>query len=215
VPKLIDHSGRRDEIARAVWRVVVRDGVSAVSIRDVAAEADLAVGSVRHVFGSKAELLQYSMARVHELAAERITRHEGESDVETWSIAMLSELLPLDEQRHIEMAVNVAVIADCPSYPGLRAVAAKAHDDVRRLCCAVVTALRGSPNSVRDYDFEVERLHALLDGLALHGLTADQKGSRARIVTVLRSHLAEISASGGAVKQVASPEPNSVARGRQ
>ena len=65
MPKLIDHDGRRHEIAHAVWRIVLRDGVSAVSIRDVAAEAGLAVGSVRHVFGTKAELLEYSMALVH------------------------------------------------------------------------------------------------------------------------------------------------------
>ena len=75
MPKLIDQDHRRHEIAHAVWRIVVRDGVSAVSIRDVAAEAGLAVGSVRHVFATKAELLEYSMALVHQRTRERVQGH--------------------------------------------------------------------------------------------------------------------------------------------
>jgi AcrR family transcriptional regulator len=195
VPKLIDQDSRRHEIAHAVWRIVVRDGVSAVSIRDVAAEAGLAVGSVRHVFATKAELLEYSMALVHQRARERVATHFAIKDPRKFAEAVLAEMLPLDEQRRIEMAVNMAVVAESPSHPALRRVALDAQRAISDACAAVLTRLQNE-KLVRpgaDMRYEVERLHALVDGLALHALTADRKDLRPKaIIAVLRKHLAEL-----------------------
>jgi AcrR family transcriptional regulator len=195
VPKLIDHDSRRHEIAHAVWRIVVRDGVSAVSIRDVAAEAGLAVGSVRHVFGTKAELLEYSMALVHERARERVAAHFSIKDPHKFAEAVLAEVMPLDDQRRTEMAVNMAVVAESPSHPALRRVALDAQQAVSGACAAVLTRLQNE-HLIRpkvDLAYETERLHALVDGLALHALTVDRKDLRPKaILAVLRKHLAEL-----------------------
>jgi AcrR family transcriptional regulator len=195
VPKLIDHDTRRHEIAEAVWRIVVRDGVSAVSIRDVAAEAGLAMGSVRHVFATKAELLEYSMALVHEVVDERVTSHFSKKDPRKFAEAVLAELLPLDDQRRIEMAVNMAVVADSPSHPSLRRVALDAQRAVRDACAAVLSLLKQEKLVRADADvhYETERLHALVDGLALHALTADRKDLPPKaILAILRAHLATL-----------------------
>src|SRR5258705_8098847 len=124
VPKLIDHDSRRHEIAHAVWRIVLRDGVSAVSIRDVAAEAGLAVGSVRHVFGTKAELLEYSMALVHERTSERVAKHLAIKNPRKFAEAVLAELMALHDQRRMDMAVDTAGPArkadKHPCRPGAR-----------------------------------------------------------------------------------------------
>jgi len=193
VPKLIDQDSRRHEIAHAVWRIVVRDGVSAVSIRDVAAEAGLAVGSVRHVFATKAELLEYSMALVHQRTRERVSAHFAIKDRRKFAEAVLAELLPLDDQRRMEMAVNTAVVAESPSHPALRRVALDAQQAVADACAAVLTRLRDDGFIDADLAFETERLHALVDGLALHALTAERKDLRPKaILAVLRKHLADL-----------------------
>jgi AcrR family transcriptional regulator len=193
VPKLIDHDSRRHEIANAVWRIVVRDGVSAVSIRDVASEAGLAVGSVRHVFGTKAELLEYSMALVHDQTRERVMKHFAVKDPRKFAEAVLAELIPLDDQRRMEMAVNMAVVAESPSHPALRGVALDAQKAVAEACAVVLARLQDEKlvRSDADLAFETERLHALVDGLALHALTADRKDLRPKaILGVIRKHLA-------------------------
>jgi AcrR family transcriptional regulator len=195
VPKLIDRDHRRHEIAEAVWRVVVRDGVSAVSIRDVAAEAGLAVGSVRHVFATKAELLEYSMALVHERVRDRGQAHSGIKDPRRFAEAVLAELMPLDDQRRMEMAVNMAVVADSPSHPALRQVALDAQKAISDACAAVLTRLQDAKLIRPDADlaYETDRLHAIVDGLALHALTADRKDLRPKaILAVLRTHLASL-----------------------
>jgi len=195
VPRLIDHDGRRDEIAEAVWRIVARDGVSAVSIRDVATEAGLAVGSVRHVFGSKAELLEYSMALVHERVAQRVQAHFVRKDPRKLAEAVLSEMLPLDDRRRVEMAVNMAVVAESPSHPSLRRVSLDAQHAIAGACSAVLEILQ-SHNLIRadiDLAYETDRLHALIDGLALHALTATRKDLRPKkVLGVLQAHLAAL-----------------------
>ena len=193
MPKLIDQDSRRHEIAHAVWRIVVRDGVSAVSIRDVAAEAALAVGSVRHVFATKAELLEYSMALVHQRTRDRVTAHFAIKDPHKFAEAVLAELLPLDDQRRMEMAVNTAVVAESPSHPALRRVALDAQQAVADACAAVLMRLRDDGFIDAGLAFETERLHALVDGLALHALTAERKDLRPKaILGVLRKHLADL-----------------------
>ena len=195
MPKLIDHDGRRHEIAQAVWRIVLRDGVSAVSIRDVATEAGLAVGSVRHVFGTKAELLEYSMALVHARTRERVAAHLSIKDPGKLAEAVLAELMPLDDQRRMEMAVNMAVVAESPSHPALRRVALDAQQAVGNACAAVLTRLQDEKLISADADlgYETQRLHALVDGLALHALTADARDLRPKkILGLLRAHLSAL-----------------------
>jgi len=195
VPKLIDQDSRRQEIAYAVWRVVLRDGVSAVSIRDVAAEARLAVGSVRHVFGSKAELLEYSMALVHKQTRDRVATHFAIKDPRKFAEAVLAELLPLDDQRRTEMAVNMAVVAESPPHPALRRVALDAQQAVADTCAEVLARLYDEKLIRPDADlaYEAERLHALVDGLALHALTADAMDLRPKkILSLLRAHLSAL-----------------------
>ena len=192
---MIDHNSRRHEIAHAVWRIVVRDGVSAVSIRDVAAEAGLAVGSVRHVFGTKAELLEYSMALVHERTRERVATHFAINDPRRFAEAVLAELMPLDDQRRTEMAVNMAVVAESPSHHALRRVALDAQKAISDACAVVLMRLQNEKLVRPDADlaYETERLHALVDGLALHALTADRKDLRPKVIlAVLGKHLAEL-----------------------
>ncbi|NKS98836.1 TetR family transcriptional regulator [Rhodococcus hoagii] len=51
---------RKARLAEAVWRIIAERGISAVSVRTVAAEAGMAVGSLRNLFSTQAELLEFS-----------------------------------------------------------------------------------------------------------------------------------------------------------
>lgn len=170
MPRLIDHDERQQHIAEAVWRVIRRDGVSAVSVREVAAEAELSAGSLRHIFASKAELLAYSMQLVHVRARDRIGAHLQITDPRERALAVLGETLPLDETRRCEMEVNLALISEAPAHPSLREIALSAHDALRFACTGVLTSLanNGLVDSSRDIGAEALRLHALIDGLAMH-----------------------------------------------
>jgi Uncharacterized protein conserved in bacteria len=65
VPKVVDPAERRRELAEAVWRVIRRDGLEQASVRNVAREADLSMGSLRHYFATQSELMAFCPAGDH------------------------------------------------------------------------------------------------------------------------------------------------------
>jgi AcrR family transcriptional regulator len=74
VPKIVDAAQRRQEIVGAVCRIIATDGLERASLREVAEEAGLAVGSVRHYFDSSDDLLAYSFAAVSDRLLTRLNR---------------------------------------------------------------------------------------------------------------------------------------------
>lgn len=57
MPRLVDHDERRRHIIEALWRLAASDGLTAVSFRRVAAEAEVSVRQIQYYFGTKAALL--------------------------------------------------------------------------------------------------------------------------------------------------------------
>jgi hypothetical protein len=132
------------------------------------------------------------MALVHDRTRARVTGHFSIKDPRKFAEAVLAELMPLDSQRRMEMAVNMAVVAESPSHPDLRRVALDTQKAVADACAAVLTRLQdeGLVRGDADLAYETERLHALVDGLALHALTVDRKDLRPKaVLAVLRQHL--------------------------
>ncbi|MFW0788299.1 TetR/AcrR family transcriptional regulator [Gordonia sp. CPCC 205333] len=175
MPKLIDHDARRAEIGEALWRIVLRDGVGGVSIREVAAEAGISAGSLRHVFATKDELLLFSMRLVYQRAALRVAAHVAIDDPIERGLAVLAEVLPFDDDRRVEMHVNMALVAESGTRPALRTEALRAHDGLRQLCRNVIERLRdyGLVADGRVIEAEAMCLHALIDGAAMHLVLGD------------------------------------------
>lgn len=192
VPRTIDHEARRRRIGEAVWRIVLREGVGAVSLRTVAAEADLVLGSLRHSFPTKTELLAFAMELAHERAALRVGRHARTKDPVRRVRAALHELLPLDDERTVEMRVHLALMGESPAHARLAELADAAHDAIHGLCLEALTVLRDA-GRVRD-DVPLPRaavtLHALVDGLALHAMRDPRR--RRAAVRSLDEHLASL-----------------------
>lgn len=173
MPKRVDHAHRREELAAALWRLVMREGIEAASLRRVAAEAGWSSGSLRHYFQTQTQLLAFAM----ELVVERITarvRAIPEAD----AAARLAQALPIDEERRMETQVFFAFTARALVDPDLRPLRDEAHAALRGLCVAIAGSER-----------EGQRLHALVDGLALHGLLAPGVTTPGRQLELLREQL--------------------------
>lgn len=73
MPKKVDHQERRTLIADALMRVAADQGLEAVSLRHVAAEAGVSAGMVQHYFRTKDEMMAFAMAVVRERGQIRVT----------------------------------------------------------------------------------------------------------------------------------------------
>ena len=72
VPKQVDHQQRRRHIGDAVLSLIAARGLEAASLRNVAAEAGVSMGTVQHYFTSKQEMLDFAQRHNYERATVRI-----------------------------------------------------------------------------------------------------------------------------------------------
>jgi AcrR family transcriptional regulator len=190
VPKHVDHDARREQLAGALWRVVTRDGIESASVRQVAAEAGWSTGSLRHYFASQDELIGFAMELVVQRVSQRLETFELGSDPRADAERLLGELLPLDAERRAEMHVWLAFTTRSLVDPALRGLRDEAHAGLRGIC-RTAAELVGVPASQLDAD--AERLHALIDGLALHALLDPVTTTPERQAQLVAGYLAALS----------------------
>lgn len=190
---MVDADSRRAEVADALFRLAVREGLHRVSLRTVAAEAGLNVGSVRHYFDNQAELMRFAMRSVIERVSARLTaKVDALGDVGALSAAerrakrveLLAELLPLDDVRRAEVTVFLEFVGAARTDPGLADLARESALGTRALVRRTLTAL-----DLPDLDAEVLRLTALLHGLSLGGVLHPDLWPADATLAVLRNHL--------------------------
>lgn len=167
--KRVDPRARREQIARALWRVTATDGLDAVSLRHVAAEAGVSMGMVQHWFRTKDQMLRFALQTVSEHVearlGQRITEIEHGSPREAVR-ALLVELLPLDEQRRLEAHVAVAFGARAAVSPGIADSLREGMDQMRAFLADRIRAANGPRRP--DPEHAAVALSALVDGLTAH-----------------------------------------------
>lgn len=217
MPKFVDAALRRQEVVEAVFRIIAADGLERASLREVADEAELAVGSVRHYFGSSDELLIHSFGAVVDRIVGRLTEADhrlgalrrGSAEHHEAVLTLLGELLPLDEQRALDACVWMAFKNAARTKPFLAGEADRSHRAVAAIMGRLVLALSGAGEGAAqpgdpDPDrqrlvTEAERLLATLDGLTMHALLQPEWMTAAMCRDVLEAHLAGL---GGRVPAI-------------
>ncbi|GAB4099922.1 TetR/AcrR family transcriptional regulator [Sinomonas halotolerans] len=197
MPRFVDPAERRREVVDALKRIVVADGLERVSLREVAAEAGLVVGSVRHYFSSSTELLVFAFSAVVDDVVARLVRESAASG-EEGVVAQLCGLLPLDEARAVDLCVWAEFRLASRTRPELAPTAERSHREVAAAVGRSLLALRpdaGQETLVR----EAERLLATAEGLGLHAMLHGQWLDAELCLAVLRAQVAGI--AGAAVAQ--------------
>lgn len=163
--RTIDIEGRRTVVSEAACQVLARDGLGALSVRNVAAEAGLPPSTVRYVFPTQSSMREHTITLVFDRTRERVDAVPDDLPPRERARRILIELLPLDEERVIELEVYLALgnaaLTDIALRPALDRVVVE-----MRQWCEEVLGLVGVPAA--DLEYEACRLHALIDGLAMH-----------------------------------------------
>ncbi|HEY3506110.1 MAG TPA: TetR family transcriptional regulator C-terminal domain-containing protein [Actinocatenispora sp.] len=195
MPRKVDAAARRQEVVAALYRVAVRDGLARVSLRTVADEARLNIGSVRHYFDSQPELMRTAMRTMLDRVADRVRVRLTALDVAApprarvaAAVALLAELLPLDQTRRDEVTVFLDFAALARTSPELYDLAAEAAAGTRGAARRVLAHVTGArPDAVA-----VETLTSLVDGLGINAVLHPDLVTAARAEKVLHAHLAAL-----------------------
>lgn len=184
---------RRAHIAEALWRVVAQRGIRAVSVRTVAAEAGIAVGSLRHRFPTQESLLEFSAELMIDRVSARITHlPPNPDDPVAYAEAAIAELYPVTPATRREFEINVALIAETASTPRLAEIRDRAHRDLLDLFGRIVGMLVGESPLPTAHRTTARRLLAIVDGLGLHLLHQPPEASTAWARDIVHAELVGI-----------------------
>jgi len=192
MPRRIDAGERTAEIAAAALRVLERDGLPGLSVRGVAAEAGIAAASLRRAFPTQHALREYCLELIEERARIRIAALGLTG--RPLADALLAQLLPLDEERRTELVAQVQLGVLALTDDELRPAAARLSAAVDRACRGAIGILAeaGEFGDGRDPEYEAQRLRALLDGIAMHGLWGGDPRGASGMLGMLARHLDEL-----------------------
>ncbi|CAM5394900.1 TetR family transcriptional regulator [Streptomyces spiroverticillatus] len=196
MPKKVDHEARRQEIADALWRIAVARGLDGVSLRDVAAEADISLGRLQHYFRTKDEMLLFAMRSVSARADERIRERieavagavaEGVLAVPPPRIVLrevLAGMLPLDERSTVGALVGAAYFARAVHDERLQAEAREGIPGLAAFLGDLLSRVHEEGGLRAEYadadpKDEAMRLISLVDGLSTYILLGVHSGETA------------------------------------
>jgi len=200
MPKIVDHQERRTLLVDATARIILRSGISAVTVRAVSAEAGWSTGALRYYFPDQASLRDYAVAslaaRLSRDVEARIRKpHENTSPIGLVA-SVLEELLPLDEQRREEYVLWEALVTwerETPEH-----LHSRMWEQQRSLYRWAASALAPGPHPPDHPPLHDERLeiwvnflHVFVDGLASQMIQTPAQVSPDAATQLLRGFLNE------------------------
>ncbi len=152
MPKIVDHDRRRDEIALVACRVVAEHGFDKASMVRIARGSGYTTGMLAHYFDSKQDIIIAALRLILRRIDERLTHPGGAARPDL--LTLLTEALPVDEQRRTECAFWTTFWGQVSTDKRLKRINTWVHREYLRLferCLAQCWAEWGQwPDSTRE-----------------------------------------------------------------
>ncbi|MFF8615966.1 TetR/AcrR family transcriptional regulator [Streptomyces sp. NPDC015350] len=195
MPKQVDHAGRRHLIAEAVCRLADESGLEGVTLRDVAARAQVSMGAVQRCFRTKEEMLVFTLGHIGEQVGERVRARLVRSPAQSARTALghaATEVSLLEEERHAEARVWLAFLAQAAVDESLARTLRSNYAALQGVfvrLAAEAARTTGDAEGAAPFDplVEARTLLALADGLTAHVLIGHLAPREAR--EVVHTHL--------------------------
>lgn len=191
MPARVDPVERRKHVVDAAFRCVVAEGFEGASLRKVAAEADLNIGSVRHFFHGHGDLLVAAATEAGDRMDARLGAipidglcHANSVDTVKVLRALLEQVLPMDAERTEEAIVVVEFVLASRLHPTLAVLSKKMHDSLHSV---VADAYKAA--SIPDAERAARQTTAMIGGLTTDAITPHGEISASDIAHTLHSHL--------------------------
>lgn len=192
MPRQVDHVSRRRLIAEAVCHLADERGLEGVTLRDVAARAQVSMGAVQRCFRTKEEMLVFALGHVGERVSERVQARLVRSPAQSPGTALghaATEISLLGEEHRAEARVWLAFVAQAAVSKALAGTLKANYAALQEAFTRLVSeAGEGADHAVPlDPQREARTLLALADGLTTHVLIGHLTPQEAH--DVLHDHL--------------------------
>lgn len=194
MPKIVDHDERRQEFVDALWRLVEREGASAISVRGVADEAGVSKTNISYYFPSIIDLLAAAVDELVDATRRRLRTMDLTTVDLDQAVKLIMLTIPDTPARRRQSEVWLTLVAGRGSDPHADDLLGELN---RRVRAGVVQGMKlldanGLVGQGRDLDVEAIRMHALIDGLSLQTMNDMKMMPPSRIRSVVTHHLTEL-----------------------
>jgi TetR/AcrR family transcriptional repressor of bet genes len=131
MPKIVDHTERRDAIAHVACQVVANYGFEQATVARIARAAGYTTGMVAHYYQTKQEIILAALRLMLLRIEQRLTRERATGEANLLDV--LSEALAIDAQRFTECAFWMAFWGQVSADKKLKRLNAWVHREYMRL----------------------------------------------------------------------------------
>lgn len=131
----------KDRIVRAYIDLAGAGGITAASIRNIAARLGVSIGAVQHYYPSREVLVQDAFRETIRRVGARLADVDLEGCGPHGVTAALHELLPLDDERRAECQVYLQLVTLPNGGEELRSVRATSRKSMRRWISVAIRAV--------------------------------------------------------------------------
>lgn len=191
MPKIVNHEQKRKIIAEAAWSIIEKEGIEKASIRRVATEAGMSPGALRHYFSTKDEMLLFVIEYYLEMGKKRSDNKNWSDDPLQAVEEVLLELVPIDQERKIEISVWWIFALRSLTSEVLKDKKDEMTDGIYNLAASMIEilALKKKLSDSVNVELEKSRLSALLEGLSFHTLLRPDLYTPTKVKEVIHYHI--------------------------
>ncbi|MEU2831104.1 TetR/AcrR family transcriptional regulator [Streptomyces lavendulae] len=175
MPRQVDHADRRRIVAEAVCELADEHGLEGVTLRDVAARAQVSMGAVQRCFRTKEEMLVFALGHIGERIGGRVRARLVRSPAQSAATALghaATEVALLREEHRAEARVWLAFVAQAAVSEALAGTLKASYAALEESFAGLVAEALEDPARTVPVDprREARTLLALADGLTAHVL---------------------------------------------
>lgn len=193
----MSYDDRRVEVAKAAWRVIVREGLDRASMRAIAQELGSSTGVVTHYFRDKEELILFALEQVFENVLEDMKAcAKGRQGIDRLK-QMIFVALPLKIVDKDDWKVWVAFLGYSIGREHLVQEHRKRYDLLRQIIYQELADLQTANLIQADLDLTLEAnaLIALVDGIGTGAVICPEQFSAEQQQYLVQRHINAILAS--------------------
>ncbi|MFK4107133.1 TetR/AcrR family transcriptional regulator [Streptomyces sp. NPDC002176] len=198
MPQQVDYDSRRRRIAEAVCLLADEHGPQGVSMRDVAARAEVSLGAVQRCFRSKGEMLLFAVGHIGDRITERVRARLAASPAQSPATAVghtADEIALLREEHRAEARIWLAFVAQAAVSEPLAGPLRTSYAALQTILADLITEVTASAPPDEDAtppspQHEARTLLALTDGLTTHVLIGHLTTQQAE--EALHAHLSAL-----------------------
>ncbi|PSL42423.1 TetR family transcriptional regulator [Salsuginibacillus halophilus] len=174
MPKRVDYEERKDQIIEAMFRIIYQHGFEKTTLREIAKEAGLSLGSVQHIFPKQQDIYIFAMDVIYYRFQQRMEEAaQADKGGFEYAVGMIKQIVQVNsEEERIENDIwlKFSIMATMnPAYQGTKTAFRDVNYNFAKKILRELSE-RGFANPFNDIEESARSLTIFMHGLVFESV---------------------------------------------